>query len=222
MATRKIPFIVGEYYHIYNRGVDKRTIFMDEHDYRRFRVLLYLCNGNNPLNMQDLLNKGLPFIEFFSIDRGEQLVDIGAYCLMPNHFHILVKECIEGGISKFMEKLATSYVMYFNTKGGRRGSLFEGSFKAKHIDSEPYLNWIFSYIHTNPVKLFDPNWNKDGIQDSLATKDFIDNYKYSSYHDYFIDNRLETIILNKNVFPDHFSQMNDFEGILDKAREENY
>ena len=83
------------------------------------------------------------------IDRGETLVDIGIYCLVPNHFHLLIKEKTENGISEFVKKVATGYSMYFNKKYERTGSLFEGPFKAKRIDTDEYLKYIFSYIHLN-------------------------------------------------------------------------
>jgi putative transposase len=222
MATRKVPFIVGEYYHIYNRGVDKRSIFIDKGDYLRFMMLLYLCNGTKSVVMRDIFYQGLPLVEIFNIDRGKQLVDIGVYSLMPNHFHILVRERVDGGISMFIEKLATAYVMYFNTKNERKGSLFEGHFKAKHIDSDEYLNWVFSYIHINPIKLIEPNWKEDGISDPTAVKDFVENYKYSSYSDYFIGDRPESAILNKKEFPEHFSELNDLEDLIQEFREGDY
>jgi putative transposase len=214
MAVRKIPFLIGEYYHIYNRGVDKRIIFSDKFDYKRFILLLFLCNGENSVNISKLIEKKLSFSEIFNIDRGKQFVDIGAYCLMPNHFHILVRERIEGGISMFMEKLATAYAMYFNTKNDRKGSLFEGPFGAKHIDTDEYLNWVFSYIHLNPVKLIYSDWKEKGIPDTASAENFIKSYKYSSYYDYFVGDRTEKLILNKDAFPEHFSQLNDFEEIV--------
>lgn len=216
---RKTPFIVGQIYHIYNRGTDKRIIFNSVYDYKRFMLLLYLCNSINPLDIRKLLDKGLSFVELFAIDRKDTLVDIGAFSLMPNHFHTLLHEKTESGISRFMKKLLTAYSMYFNTKNERKGSLFEGPFKAKHIDNEPYLNWIFSYIHLNPIKLIEPNWKEKGISDPLAAKNFVQNYKYSSYHDYFIGNRTESVILNKDIFPEHFAQLNDFEELIQEFRE---
>ncbi|MEK7142419.1 MAG: transposase [Patescibacteria group bacterium] len=216
MAIRRIPFLVGEHYHLYNRGVDKRIIFVDENDYKRFTALLYLCNSTNPVDMRVLFNKGLSFVEVFSVDRREQIVDIGAYCLMPNHFHILVRERIEKGISIFMEKLSTAYSMYFNKRNNRTGRLSEGPFKAKHIDNEHYFNWLFSYIHLNPVKLTDSTWKENGISDPEKARNFMEHYKYSSYFDYFLGNRSEGVILSKKVFPEHFSQMNDFENLVNE------
>ena len=216
MVTRKIPFIGREFYHIYNRGNDKRIIFKDDSDYKRFILLLYLCNSDMPVHISNDLNQGLPLIEMFKKDRGEQFVDIVTYCLMPNHFHILIKEKTDGGISTFMGKLATAYVMYFNTKNERKGSLFEGPFGAKHIDTDEYLNWIFSYIHLNPVKLIDKDWKEKGYPflNTRSVEDFIKNYKYSSYYDYFINNRPESSILNKDTFSENLSELNDFKDIV--------
>ena len=106
---RKINFSIGEYYHIYNRGTDKRTIFLDPHNYQRFIALLYACNTTEPVNISDHLKKGRTFSEVFDIERDNTLVEIGAYCLMPNHFHLLIREKTEGGISAFMRKLLTGY-----------------------------------------------------------------------------------------------------------------
>lgn len=219
---RKTPFLIGEIYHIYNRGTDKRIIFTSDYDYKRFMLLLYLCNNTNPLHINNLFQRGLSFIELFNIERGNAFVDIGVFCLMSNHFHLLLYEKTKNGISQFMKKLLTAYSMYFNTKYERVGSLFEGPFKAKYIDSDPYLNWIFSYIHTNPVKLIEPNWKEDGIFDSAKVKDFIDDYKYSSYYDYFINNRPESTILNKEAFPNNFSHLNSFDDLVQNFRENDY
>jgi len=210
---RKTPLLKNEYYHLYNRGVDKRTIFLEERDYRRFIVLLYLCNSDQAVNIRNYFNKGLSFVELLSVEKGQSIVDIGAYCLMPNHFHLLVRGKEDDGITKFMKKVSTGYSMYFNNKHERSGSLFEGAFKAKHIDNTAYFNWVFSYIHLNPVKLINPHWKESKISDLQKTKEYINNYQYSSYSDYFIKKRPEQAILNKKEFPEHFSEIKDFEDI---------
>ena len=94
MSTRNLSFSIGEYYHIYNRGTDKRVIFVDASDRERFIKLLFVANGTNPFVFRDF-NIGVPYVK---IDRGEPILAIGAYCLMPNHFHILVRETHENGI----------------------------------------------------------------------------------------------------------------------------
>jgi putative transposase len=99
----------GSFYHVYNRGTEKRKIFLVEKDYSRFLASLFLCNSKNPA---DLKLQGSTLYELLSNNRGETLVDICAYCLMPNHFHLLLHEKTEGGISKFMQKLQTAYTMY--------------------------------------------------------------------------------------------------------------
>jgi len=220
MAIRKTPFIVNEYYHVYNRGVDKRIIFNDEYDYGRFMMLLYLCNGSNPVDMRKYFNKGESFVDVFSVDRGKQLVDIGAYCLMPNHFHILIRERTDGGISMFMKKISTGYSMYFNEKYNRTGILLGRPFRAKHIDNESYFNWVFLYTHVNPVKLINPKWKDSGVPSTNKVREFIENYKYSSYPDYFVGDRTESIILNKNIFPGNFSQFNDFDDMVQEFNTE--
>ncbi len=144
------------------------------------------------------------------IERGETLVDIGAYCLMPNHFHLLIKEKQENGISIFMEKLSTGYSMYFNKKYDRTGKLFEGRFRAEHLDSDEYLKYIFMYIHLNPVKIFDPNWKEQGVNDLLKIKDYLYTYNNSSYLDFLEVPRREVSILNIKAFPEYFTSKQDF------------
>jgi len=221
MAIRPTPFLIGQYYHIYNRGVDKRIIFLDDNDYKRFILLLYLCNNRDSFKVRELFRTGKTWGELFLINAGDKLVDIGAYCLMPNHFHILVHEKVEGGVSLFMQKLSTAYSMYFNEKYERKGSLFEGKFKSKHINNEPYFNWVFSYIHLNPVKLIDKEWKEKGISDIDSAKKFMDNYTYSSYSDYFVADRAESSILNKESFPEHFTQSDDFGDLVQEFRINN-
>ena len=102
---RKDPFVPGNYYHIYNRGIDKRVIFKSTYDYQRFMMLLYVANNQDPIRLDNLINQDHKnYSEIFYIKRDKPLVSIGAWCLMGNHFHILLREEVEGGISKFMKK----------------------------------------------------------------------------------------------------------------------
>lgn len=213
---RRFDFSIGEYYHIYNRGTDKRTIFLNSYDYNRFIVLLYLCNSTKPVDISNLIREGLSFTDLLGIKIEERLVDVGAYCLMPNHFHLLVRENRENGISLFMKKLLTAYSMYFNKKNDRKGRLFEGSFSAKHADTDEYLKYLFSYIHLNPIKLIDSEWKENGIKDRVGAKKYLDGYFYSSYLDYFGINRKESEILTPEVFPEYFSEFSDFEYFIDE------
>lgn len=212
--SRKITFSFGEFYHLYNRGVDKRIIFNEKQDYHRFVALLYLANSKESIklwsNKQDLNSK-----ELFISRETESLVEIGCYCLMPNHFHILLKEKTEGGISVFMQKISTAYTMYFNNKNERTGSLFQGTFKSEHVTSDEYLKYLFSYIHLNPVKLIYPEWKERGILDFSKIKKFLEGYKYSSYLDYQAEDRPQAHILDKLGFPDYFSDKNSFNDFVD-------
>ena len=166
-------FSEGEYYHVYNRGVDKRDIYLDNADRLRFNRLLHIANSTKPVVYK--LVQRLPLDK---VEVGERLVAIGAYCLMPNHFHLLVKEIKEGGITSFMEKLMTGYSKYFNKRNNRTGALFQGRFKAEHVDRDEYLKYLYAYIHLNPVKLIDSDWKEKGISNLSKAKKYFGEYPW--------------------------------------------
>jgi len=211
---RKDPFITGEYYHIYNRGVDKRNIFKLKRDYERFVMLLYVCNSSNehPFRLDDFLNKQhKTFDEIIVLDRDKPLVSIGAWCLMTNHFHLLIRQEVDGGVTKFMRKVGVGYSMFFNIKYQRQGALFGGPFKSKLIGvNDNYLNYIFAYIHLNPLDIEFPDWEKELTKSSKKMKTFLESYRYSSYQDYLDTNRIEGNILNKKSFPSYFEDTKSF------------
>ncbi len=225
---RSLNFSEGEYYHVYNRGVEKRKIFIDQNDYQRFVLLLNIFNGSESVNVRDLKEKSEPISPIYRL-RGltsgelstlklaksekikENLVDIGVYCLMPNHFHFLIKEIKEGGITDFMHKLTTGYTMYFNKRYERVGSLFQGTFKAEHADTDEYLKYLYSYIHLNPIKLIQSDWEEKGIHDMKRAKNFLKNYEYSSYCNYHNPKKCNLGIINKKSFPEYFSLPSDFD-----------
>ena len=180
-------------------------IFLCDSDRKRFQKLLFVCNCSEPVVFKTIQGETLDRIK-----RGPSLVDIGAYCLMPNHFHLLLKEKQEHGISIFMKKLATAYSMYFNKKYERTGKLFEGAFHARHANTDEYLKYLFAYIHLNPVKIVEPNWKTDGIVDSVLAERHLATYPYSSCIDYAGAKRKEGIILNREVFPEYFLDNKDF------------
>jgi putative transposase len=214
--TRTIEFSIGEYYHIYNRGTDKREIFTTSNEYFRFLVLLYICNSDIKVDIGDHLRQGLTLSEIFQIDKGKELVSIGSYCLMPNHFHILIHEKDEKGISLFMQKLQTAYTMYFNKKHDRNGSLFQGTFKAQHITKDTYLKYLFAYINLNPIKLIDPKWKERGIKNLSESEKYLDGYKHSSYLDLIGIKRIESRILNLFVFPEYFDSKLEFKDFINE------
>jgi putative transposase len=230
MGIRKTQFAEGEYYHIYNRGNSKQKIFLSDEDYDRFIKLLYLCNSMKRVNFRDeILAKK---INAFDFERGEQIISIGAWVLMPNHFHLYItipqglsfvdeKEKINM-ISLFMNKLCTSYSMYFNKKYARTGALFEGKFRSVHIANDNQAKYLFSYIHLNPIKLIDPKWKEGEIKSVKESLDFLDKYKWSSYLDYKNKLREENVVLNREFFQGYFSNILDFDKeILDWLKIKN-
>ena len=180
----KPPFVEDEIYHIYNRGVEKRNIFLDDEDYLRFIHDLFEFNDGNAvlssnvrfslrrpsqvktIHLNKCLEVGPP-----NIKKRKLLVEILVFTLMPNHFHLILKQKAENGIVKFMQKLGTGYSMYFNKKYKRVGGLCQGKFKAVVIEKESHFEHISFYIHANP--LF-----------GGPTSKHLENYRWSSYLDY--------------------------------------
>ena len=207
---RKDPFITGEYYHVYNRGIDKRVIFKLKRDYERFMMLLYVSNSQETFRLDNLINRlNKKFDEILILDRGEPLVSIGAWCLMTNHFHLLVRQEVDGGITKFMRKLGTGYSMFFNIKYQRKGALFGGLFKAKLIgDDDSYMKHLLGYIHLNPLDIKFSNWQIN--KTSADMKEFLDSYPYSSYLEYIDKDRIGKNIINRSNFPEYFKDNKSF------------
>jgi len=145
-----VAFKNGEYYHVYNRGVDKREIFGNTNDYFRFLKSLKEFNQIEPVvslyikdRVTDVAVRPLQKLQ------KNKLVEIIAYCLNPNHYHLILKQIKEGGISEFMKRLNGGYTGYFNFKNKRSGSLFQGKFKAIHIDTNEYLLYLSAYVNAN-------------------------------------------------------------------------
>ncbi len=182
MSIRTTPFALDEWYHCYNRGVEKRKVFLVSNDYRCFMQLLYLSNSDVSVHRSNLHTKSNS--EIYSIKRGKPLVAIGAYSLMPNHFHLQLKEITEGGISAFMQKLSTAYTMYFNIKNKHSGGLFVKPFRSKHLDNDEYLNYLTQYIHLNATELFEPDWKEGKVRNMKALEQKLEQYPYSSFIDY--------------------------------------
>ena len=218
--SRNVVFAPNSYYHVYNRGTESRTIFNNEYDYERFLALIYICNNNESVKIENVSRptkdeRGSTLLEnVLDIERDKILVDVCSYCLMPNHFHFILREKEEGGISKFMQKIMTAYTMYFNNKNERNGVLFQGRFKATMADTDNYLKYLISYIHLNPVKLIDPTWKEEGIKNRQEAENFLKNYRHSSYLDYCGMNRPEEVLINKNSLPGYFLSLKGFQSMV--------
>ncbi len=147
MGIRNIEFSNGEYYHVFNRGVDKRIIFNTKEQQEFFFNRMKLLNTTD--SRKYIANKRSRYKDKTIIASGDQLVSIVAYCLLPNHYHLLLRQEIDNGISQFMQRLGTSYTMYFNQQEKRSGSLFQGKFKAKHLSGDFALPVVSAYVNLN-------------------------------------------------------------------------
>lgn len=168
-------FAPDEFYHIYNRGVEGRDIFLDNLDYQRFLDGLLVFNADHPITLRKA--KKLDITEILSLPR---LTSVIGYVLMKNHVHFLVKCVNEENLARFLQKLFIGYTMYFNTKYERRGVLFQSGSKSKHIDAQRYLNHVVDYIHLNPLDYVFPEWRRHGIQKPEAAKSALLSYPWSS------------------------------------------
>ncbi|MEA1929312.1 MAG: transposase [Patescibacteria group bacterium] len=193
MPSRKINFVAGEYYHVYNRGVDKRRIFGDEEDIDRFLQSIVKFNTKEPI--------GSIYENSFVQDskkKPRRLISLIAYCLNPNHYHLIIKPRVDKGVEYFMQRLGTGYSLYFNTKYRRSGSLFQGKFKATLIDINEYLLHLSSYVNLNykahqlggsSSKLVrssweeyvNPNFSKPLCEKNIVLSQFSDTKEYTDF-----------------------------------------
>ncbi|MEK7162230.1 MAG: transposase [Patescibacteria group bacterium] len=167
-------FAPGEFYHIYNRGVEDRSIFQDRADYLRFIIGLWAFNSSNPVAIKDL-NKN-PEIG----SRGRRLASVLSYALMKNHVHLLVRCLKEKDLSEYLQKIFIGYTMYFNLKHQRRGVLFQGKSKSKHVDNDIYLKHLINYIHLNPLDYSFPEWRNGKIKNIKKAEETLLDYSWSS------------------------------------------
>jgi putative transposase len=193
-------FAQNKIYHIYNRGVEKRKIFIDKQDYLRFIHDLFEFNNENPtLNFSRSFNSEKPMNEIqprshLLLKAREKeprklLVKILIFVLMPNHFHLLLQQKKENGISRFMQKLGTGYTMYFNQKYERIGGLFQGRFKAVVLEEHAHFLHLPYYLHTNPLDLL-LDRGSTSIREQLK---FLEDYPWSSFSDYIGDKNFPSV-----------------------------
>ena len=211
---KQLEFVNNEIYHIYNRGVEKRKIFLDKKDYFRFIHNLFEFNDIAPAQNRrssrqpaegQLVEVGLPPVR----KPRELLVNILAFCLMPNHFHLLVIQKKDKGITDFMRKIGTGYTNYFNTKYDRVGHLFQGNFRAKIVQKDEYFLHLVNYIHLNPVEIIRPRWKDGAIGNLGEVKSFLEDYRWSSLLDY-IEKKNFPSVTQRNFLLDFFSDIQDY------------
>lgn len=181
-------YVENGYYHIYNRGVEKRNIFLDEQDCKVFLYYLKMYLSSKE-ELEELSQPGTKINRFIPLNLSSE-VDLLSFSLMPNHIHLQVKQYSKYGITKFMRRLSTSYVMYFNKKYKRVGALFQNRYKAVLIGSDEYLLHLSRYIHLNPTHI----------------RSHIDFLDFSSYP-YYLNERSGSWIKQKEIL-DYFSKFN--------------
>ena len=147
MPRKVVPLVSGEIYHIYNRGVDKRVVFKNRYDFERFINSIKQFNTIEPTGSLYELKHSKPVLSLPT--QSLSLVHIHAYCLLPNHFHMILTQVADGGISEFMKRVLGGYTSYFNKKYERTGALFQGTFKRVHVNSDKQFNYLFAYVNEN-------------------------------------------------------------------------
>ena len=167
-----------EFWHLIGRGVEKRDVVLDDSDRVRFIHDLYVFNDANPTPNFVVLDR------HDSARKRERLVDIHAFCLMKNHYHLLVSERIEGGISLFMQKLNMGYTKYFNEKYDRSGALWQGKYRKVLIERDAHFLYIPFYIHLNPLDYVAPEWREGKVKNVRKALGSLLGYRWSSHLDY--------------------------------------
>ncbi len=185
---KRSQLVNGEIYHIVLRGSSDSLIFKNKDDYYRGIFSLFEFNDEHAVLIRNrrrnrLRAKKLGDKDFSAVRK--TMVEILAFCFMPNHIHLLIRQIKNNGISNFMKKFGTGYALYFNKKYKRQGHLFQSKFKDIRIKSDEQLGAVFNYIHTNPVSLIDPDWKEKGTRNPRKAINFLSSgYKWSSYPDY--------------------------------------
>lgn len=211
-------YIVGmKIYHVLNRGVEKRQIFMDKQDHFRFIHNLYELNNQDRVettynNFRDFGNNGK--VAKVRKKSRKLLVNILAFCLMPNHYHILLAPKIENGIPLFMQKVNMGYSKYFNQKYDRTGTLFQGRYKQIIVTNETHFLHLPFYIHFNPLDLSSPEWRKNRISNPKKALEFLKSYRWSSHLDYLGIKNFPSV-LNMKHLREVLGDGNDYKKLIE-------
>lgn len=200
---RKIKIVPGEYYHVFNRGMRKQIIFHDDNDRKRF--LFALLHFQSPMIFPKMSRSVKEFGQYSVLDNNQndikkiikdRFVELVAFCMMPNHFHLILKEVEEGGISKYTQRVLEAYSKYYNTKYQRSGHLFQGPYGAVWVEDDRQLMHLSAYIHKNHNELGEWRNSKE-------------NYPWSSYEDYVGENRWGDL-LDRSIILDRFKNKNEY------------
>ncbi len=207
---RKIKISPNEYYHIYNRGNHKQDIFISDKDWARFLFLvLYFQSPVTLFNISSIISNFIRHRVFNSSQKTKnkiienRTVELTAFTFMPNHFHIIVKEISEGGISRYMQRVQDAYTKYFNAKYGKSGHLFQGPFQIVHIKNNEQLLHLSAYIHRNPREI--KEWKEKEHQ-----------FFWSSFQDYITKNRWGELLKNE-IVGGQFSNPKEYKSFVDTS-----
>ena len=191
---------VGEVHHVFNRGYEGRIVFRDNADRKRFLESLCYFNNKTETKIQNIRNLNPASLADWIKNR-DRIVDILAFVLMPNHYHLILKEIVEEGISLFMQKLSNGYTSYFNKRYERKksGGIFQSRYRSVKISSDKQMDVVFNYVHTNPIELLEEGWKEFKVIDSKRSLEWLRGYKWSSFPDYIgLDD--SSAIIEKDFF----------------------
>lgn len=207
---RNTRFAPGNYYHVYNRGSNKQQIFFNDKDYLRFLFLITHMQANFPLTHTSRLLKDAKSIDEVELEenykdilKDSKNVELVCYSLMPNHFHLLLYEAEESGISRYMQRVLNAYTKFFNKKYDKTGHLFQGPFGAVPVRTDEQILYLSAYIHANPIAV---------VKDIKR----LEKYQWSSYVDYVNDNRWPHL-LNPSIVIEQFADGDDYKKFVEKS-----
>lgn len=222
---RKEQFVPGEYYHIYNRTLFNVPEFDDYKNCEKLKQAFLLANSTQASRAFQFLrdNKNATQEAVLEIaNKGERLVDVVCYAIMPDHYHLLLKEETEGGITSFIHRCNISIAKYINIKKKRRGPLFESLFQSKHITNNEYLLHLSLYIHLNPLDFLEgKQWRKHKLQNWNKSKNNLLSYPYASLKSFLDPKHTDKIISGTEIITDQFKNSKKYDNFLKDWSEES-
>jgi len=195
---RKVQFVNNEYYHIYNRAVPNSLLFQEDEDYQKFKRGLKDFNNKSYYEERAAMVRKYGFKELSSfLELTEKVVAVVAYCLLPNHFHLILKQLTTNGIPKFLHKIGTSFTNFNNKKYDRPGSLFQGTYKAIHVDNNDYLLWLSGYVNGN--------CEIHGLADT-------ESYQWTSYS-HFLGAKPDDLVVDNEIILNQFKELKELSSL---------
>tara|TARA_B100000745_G_scaffold288215_1_gene225465 strand:- start:3032 stop:3682 length:651 start_codon:yes stop_codon:yes gene_type:complete len=201
-----------DFFHVLNRGVDKRTVFEDDGDYFRFTQNLFIYNNTEQAPHNEYSTQAR-----MKLKPEKRLVVVHAYCLMPNHYHLLLSPLVENGIALFMQKVNMGYTKYFNEKNDRSGTLWQGKYKAIEVTDDAHFQYLPYYIHLNALDLTFPQWRNGLVSQKQKAHKLLAQYRWSSHRLLLNPETAADSLIQNSVLLDSFklsSYLKDIEEII--------